>query len=70
MTKPIDLERVAATNPGVDVAKIKQADAYRETLARAGVLSKPTYQLTPALGPTGGKTHRTGSTIVRMSRNS
>lgn len=70
MTMPIDPEQAARTNPGVDLAKIKQAEAFRATLEKAGVLIKPTYRLSPALGPAGNRPGRAGSTIVRMSKNS
>jgi hypothetical protein len=68
MTMPINPKQVAATNPGVDVAKINEAVAFGEVLKKAGLLQKANYRLSPALGPTASRPGSADVRLVRMSK--
>jgi hypothetical protein len=69
MTPALDPESVAATNPAVDVKKLKDVEQIRQVLESAGVAKKADYRLSPPLG-TGTNKPPAPTTVVRMSRRS
>jgi hypothetical protein len=66
----MDIQQVAATNPGVDAKKVEQAIAIRMAMEKAGVFRRADYRLSPPLGtgPGAVRPAATGVTIVRMRR--
>jgi hypothetical protein len=70
MIDTLDIHRMAAGNPAVDVRKIEQMMAVRQAMDKAGVLKKADYRLSHPLGTGPGKPSRTGAGTVRFYRPS
>ena len=64
----LDYKKVAKTNPAVDAAKIEQAIAYRDIISKAGVSIKPTYRISPPLGPSRAKPKPSHALATRKTR--
>jgi len=68
MVTPLDYRKAAQTNPAVDAAKIEKALAYRDIISKAGGSAKPTYRISPPLGPTGAKPKPSHALATRSTR--
>lgn len=67
MTNPLDIDRVATTNPAVDVEKLNRLRETRKLLEKAGVLRKADYRIAPALGGSPVKPLPPGNVVIRMT---
>ena len=52
MTSPIDIGKIAETNPAVDAEKLQRLREIQELLEKAGVARKADYRLASPLGGT------------------
>lgn len=52
MPTPLDIQKIAETNPAVDAEKLQRLREVQELLEGAGVARKADYRLAPPLGGT------------------
>jgi len=46
-----DYKKVLQTNPKIDIAKLEKYLKFRDFIKKAGISSKPDYNIAPNLGP-------------------
>ena len=67
MASPLDIQKIAATNPAVDAEKLQRLQDVQKVLEQAGVARKADYRLAPALGGASQKPVLPNNGSIRMT---
>ena len=66
MPSPLNIEKIAATNPAVDAQKLAHLRDVQRLLEQAGVVRKADYRLSPPLGSSPSKPGLPNNGSIRM----